>query len=115
MPQLWRSAHRRALVAGEGGGRYAVVGPYLSYCNLGKLVASITGRPRVLLALPQGIRPLVVPATGVVAPCLRWRWPDLSRTLAAGGFLHLHVRGDLADRCFGLTHPPAIESIALSV
>jgi dihydroflavonol-4-reductase len=113
--QVVALAHRRALCAGEGGGRYAVVGPYLSYCELGKLVAAITGRPRMVVVLPQGIRPLVVPAAGMVAPFLRWRWPDLSRTLAAGGFLNLHVRGDRADRCFGLKHPPAIESIALSL
>jgi dihydroflavonol-4-reductase len=108
-------AHRRALVAGEGGGRYAVVGPYLSYCELGKLVASIAGRPRVLIPLSEGLRPLIVPAAGVVAPLMRWRWPELSTTLAAGGFLHLHVRGDRADRCFGLKHPRAIESIARSI
>ena len=35
--------------------------------------------------------------------------------LVAGGFLRLHVRGRRADACFGLDHPPAVESIARSL
>jgi len=36
---------------------------------------------------------------------------ELSGPTVAGGFLRLHVTGERADRCFGLVHPPAVESI----
>ena len=42
--ELLALAHRRALICGNGGERYAVVGPYLSYGDLATLVASLTGR-----------------------------------------------------------------------
>jgi dihydroflavonol-4-reductase len=108
-------AHRRALVAGEAGERYAVLGPYLSYHDLATLVASLTGRPRWILPFPDRVEPLVLWAADWLGPLFRWRWPDVSRQLASGGFLRLYVRGDRADRCFGLEHPPAIDSIARSL
>jgi nucleoside-diphosphate-sugar epimerase len=108
-------AHRRALIAGGDGERYAVVGPYLSYPNLAALVASITGRPRLLVTLSDRLEPLFVTLTGCLGPLARCRWPDVSRPLAAGGFLRLHVRGDRANACFGLVHPPAVESIGKSL
>ncbi len=108
-------AHRRALVAGGHGQRYAVVGPYLSYPELAAVVASITGRPRWVLTLPDRSEPVLARAADWLAPIAR-RWvPDLSRQLIAGGFLRLHVRGARADACFGLEHPLAIESIARSL
>ena len=108
-------AHRRSLVAGGSGQRYAVVGKYLSYPELASVVASITGWPRWVAILPDRLEPIAGHAAAVVAPWVR-RWaPDLSRALIAGGFLRLHVRGDRADLCFGLTHPPAIESISKSL
>jgi dihydroflavonol-4-reductase len=108
-------AHRRALIAGEPGARYAVLGSYLSYFELAALVASISGRPRWIVPLPDRMQPLVELAADCLGPLARWRWPDVSRQLAAGGFLRLHIRGDRADACFGLKHPPAIESIAKSL
>jgi len=108
-------AHRRALIAGDAGERYAVLGPYLSYSELAALVASITGRPRWIVPLPDRLEPLVVRAADWLGPLVQWRWPDVSRQLAAGGFLRLHIRGDRADACFGLKHPPALDSIARSL
>ena len=59
--------------------------------------------------------PVLARAADWLAP-IAWRWvPDLSPQLVAGGFLRLHVRGDRADLCFGLEHPPAAESIARSL
>jgi dihydroflavonol-4-reductase len=108
-------AHRRALTAGGAGERYAVVGPYLSYRDMAMLVASITGRPRWLVPLPDRLEPLLVLTAGWFAPIARRWWPDASRQLAAGGFLRLYVRGDRANACFGLQHPPARETIARSL
>jgi dihydroflavonol-4-reductase len=104
--------HRRALIGGGHGQRYAVVGPYLSYYDLARLVASITGRPRWLVPLSDRLEPIVTRSAGWLAPLGRPWWPELSRQLTAGGFLRLHVGGDRADACFGLVHPPAVESIA---
>jgi len=108
-------AHRRALVCGHGGERYAVVGPYLSYGDLAALVARLTGRPRWTIPLPDPLEPVIGAAAAWSGPLLRRWWPDVSRHLAAGGFLRLYVRGDRADLCFGLEHPPAVDSIARSL
>jgi dihydroflavonol-4-reductase len=108
-------AHRRALICGEAGQRYAVLGPYVSYSELAAMVASISGRPRVMIPVPDSVRPFVLLAADWLGPLARRRWPDVSRPLAAGGFLRLYVRGDRADACFGLKHPPALESIARSL
>ncbi len=106
------TAHRRALVAGGRGTRYAVVGPYFSYPELAALVASMTGRPCRVICLSNRWEPALGLAARWMAP-LAWRWiPNLSRQLVAGGFLRLHVDGHRADICFGLEHPPAAESIA---
>ena len=109
------TAHRRALEAGGGGTRYAVVGPYLSYPELAAVVAPIAGRPRRVIALSDRWEPALGRVAEWTAPLLR-RWiPNLSRQLIAGGFLRLHVDGRRADACFGLRHPPAAESIAASL
>jgi dihydroflavonol-4-reductase len=109
------TAHRRSLVAGGPGTRYAVVGPYLSYPELATVVASIAGRPRRVLTLGDRWEPILARAAEWTAPLVR-RWiPDLSRQLVAGGFLRLHVDGRRADVGFGLQHPPAAESIAASL
>src|SRR5262249_4200012 len=50
--RLLAQAHRRALIAGEAGERYAISGPYMSYHDLARKVASITGRPRWMVRLP---------------------------------------------------------------
>jgi dihydroflavonol-4-reductase len=113
--RLLALAHRRALNSGGTAQRYAVVGPYVSYRDLARLVASITGRPRRLVVLSDRLEPLLVHSAGWCGPLLRRWWPDVSRELAAGGFLRLHVCGERANQCFGLEHPPAIESIGQSL
>ena len=106
-------AHRMALTAGRPGERYAVVGPYLSYAELAGLVAEITGRPRSIVALPDMLeRPLKFLAD--LLERLGFGG-ELSATTVAGGFLRLHVSGTRADACFGLSHPPALESIRSSL
>ncbi len=113
--ELLALAHRRALVCGDGGERYAVVGPYLSYGDLAGLVASLTGRPRWRIPLPARVEPAIISAAGWWGPLARRWWPDVSRELAAGGFLRFYIRGDRANVCFGLEHPPAVDSIAGSL
>jgi len=108
-------AHRRALTAGGDGERYAVVGTYLSYGELAAIVASIAGRPRRLIPISDRLEPVLVSAAAGFGPLARWWWPDVSSQLAAGGFLRLHVRGDRANACFGLEHPPAADSISRSL
>ena len=113
--ELLACAHRRALVAGGHGQRYAVVGPYLSYPALASLVASIAGRPRWVMTLSDRWESALSLTASWLAPWLR-RWvPDVSRQLVAGGFLRLYVHGERANVCFGLEHPPAVESIARSL
>jgi dihydroflavonol-4-reductase len=109
------SAHRRALIRGDGGQRYAVVGPYLSYSELSDLVASLTGRPRWKVPIPDRLERIIVTAVALTGPVVRFWYPDVSRQLAAAGFLRLYIRGDRADHCFGLDHPPAVDSIARSL
>ncbi len=108
-------AHRRALIAGEAGQRYAVVGPYVSYRELANLVTSICGRPRWVVPLPDRLERLIVSAAGWFGPMARLWWPDVSPELAAGGFLCLHVSGRRADDCFGLEHPPTRDTVASSL
>jgi dihydroflavonol-4-reductase len=113
--ELLALAHRRALICGDGGQRYAVVGPYLSYGEIADLVASLTGRPRWKVPLPDRLERLIVTAAALTGPLVRFWWPDVSRQLATAGFLRLYIRGDRADLCFGLKHPPAVDSIARSL
>ncbi|WP_315851999.1 NAD-dependent epimerase/dehydratase family protein [Tautonia rosea] len=104
-------AHRAALSLGEPGRRYAVVGPYLSYTEMARLVSQITGRPRVIHRLPDAAhRPMrySYAAGGLISRRLR---AIGSPALVAGAFLRLHVRGDLADATFGLAHPDPIVTI----
>jgi dihydroflavonol-4-reductase len=108
-------AHRRALVSGGEGERYAVVGPYLSYPEMARIVATIAGRPRSVISIPDWMERLL----GWGADCIGFismrRLSNVSRQLVAGGFLRLHVSGARADACFGLVHPPAIETISQSL
>jgi dihydroflavonol-4-reductase len=110
--RLLAQAHRRALIAGGSGQRYAVVGPYLSYRELARLVASITGRPRWIIPLPDPLEPLIVRAACWFGPLVRHWWPDISPQLATAGFLGLYLSGDRANACLGLHHPSARETIA---
>jgi dihydroflavonol-4-reductase len=102
-------AHRRALVAGQPGERYAVVGPYLSYRELAGLVAQVAGLPRMIIPLPSGLQWPLKAAAGLVD--LISPHAELSRSTVAGGFLSLHVSGRRADECFGLEHPMARQTV----
>lgn len=102
-------AHRRALIRGDSGARYAVVGPYLSYEELARLVGRAAGRPRRVVNVPDFLeRPLK--ATAEALNRLRLT-TEFSGPTVAGGFLRLHVSGARADRQFGLVHPPALDTI----
>lgn len=92
-----------------------MVGPYVSYGDVAALVASLTGRPRWLIPLPEMLKGVIVSTAGWFGPLARTWWPDVSRQLAAAGFLRFYLRGDRANTCFGLVHPPAIDSIARSL
>jgi dihydroflavonol-4-reductase len=110
--RLLAVAHRRALIAGGSGQRYAVIGPYLNYCDLARLVTEVTGRPRLIVPLPGILEPLIVHAAGWFGPLVRRWYPDVSPQLAAAGFIGLHLSGERANACLGLEHPTAKETIA---
>jgi dihydroflavonol-4-reductase len=101
--------HRRALTAGQPGERYAVVGPYLSYVELAGLVAQVTGRPGRVVPLPAALERPLKSAVALIERL--GLGSELSAATVAGGFLRLHVSGRRADACFGLLHPPPLESI----
>ena len=103
------SAHRRALHLGRAGERYAIVGPYYEYADLARVVSEVAGWPLAVVVMPGFLRgPLTAFASLFerIAPS-----SEISATTVAGGYLHLHVSGKKADECFGLTHPPGIETI----
>ncbi len=104
-------AHRRAIERGEPGQRYALVGPYLSFAAMARLVGRVTGWPMGIFPLAEFLeRPLVWTA-GVCDRVSGGRWIEVSGAAIAGGFLKLYIKGDRADRVFGLVHPPPIVSI----
>jgi dihydroflavonol-4-reductase len=104
-------AHRRAIERGEPGTRYALVGPYLRFAEMARLVGRVTGWPVGVIPLPDFLEGPLVGSAGVVDRLARGRWIEVSRAAVAGGFLRLHIDGDRADRAFGLVHPPPIVSI----
>jgi dihydroflavonol-4-reductase len=104
-------AHRLALGRGEPGQRYAVVGPYVSYAEMARIVARLTGWPRVVRTMPDATEALLRVAYGM-AGRLSGRLREAgSPAMVAGAFLRLHVQGSRADKAFGLVHPEPIESI----
>ncbi len=102
-------AHRMALTQGCGGERYAIVGPYLSYAQLAALVAGITGKPQWIIPLPDQLEP-PLKVLGRLLDRLGLG-NEVSGTTVAGGFLRLHVAGRRGDDCFGLVHPPPLDTI----
>jgi dihydroflavonol-4-reductase len=105
-------AHRRALISGGEAQRYAVVGPYLSYPELARIVFAITGRPSRIIGIPDSLERLLGWGADIVGLLSMRRLSNISRQLVAGGFLRLHVSGARANACFGLVHPPAYETIS---
>ena len=104
-------AHRQALARGEPGRRYALVGPYLSFSDLAGLVGRVAGWPMAVLPMPDAFEGPLTWAAGRLDRLVAGRWIEVSRAAVAGGFLRLHVRGDLANATFGLVHPPPIVSV----
>jgi dihydroflavonol-4-reductase len=104
-------AHRRALVLGDPGRRYALVGPYLSYTELARLVSHVTGWPLAILPLSGWLETPMAHAAGLLDRLTGGRFIEVSRAAVAGAFLRLHIRGDLADATFGLDHPDPLGSI----
>ena len=108
-------AHRRALVAGGSGTRFALAGPYLSFLDLAAIVQRLTGRPRRTFSLPAACERPMVWGAGWLDRLARGRWIEVSAATVAGGFLQLHVSGARADRVFGLVHPDPAESVEISL
>jgi hypothetical protein len=74
------------------------------------MVAQVAGRPLRVVTIPDIIEQPIVGLARALVWLKRGRG-DVSGAAAAGGFLRLHVRGDRADRAFGLVHPPPFRSI----
>ena len=104
-------AHRRALDCGQPGQRYALVGPYLRFAEMAKMVGQITGWPKAVLPMPDFLERPLAWSAGQVDRLSSGRWLEVSKAGVAGGFLQLHIRGDRADHAFGLVHRPPILSI----
>jgi dihydroflavonol-4-reductase len=104
-------AHRRALVLGEPGRRYGLLGPYLSFADLAGLVGRVAGWPIRVFPLPDALESPLTSVGRWVDRLAGGRWIEVSEAAVAGGFLRLHVRGDLADSIFGLAHPPPVVSV----
>jgi dihydroflavonol-4-reductase len=104
-------AHRRALEVGEPGRRYALVGPYLSFADLARLVGRVAGWPMGVVPMPEWFEGPMTWTAGQLDKLAGGRIIEISGAAVASGFLRLHVRGDLADATFGLAHPPPIDSI----
>jgi dihydroflavonol-4-reductase len=108
-------AHGRALERGEPGGRYAVVGPYVSYPDLARLVAALAGRPYRRVLLPDRCGGLLRRLAGALGPLAVGPLTEVSGAAVGGGFLRLHVSGARADARFGLRHPDPLVSIFLAL
>ena len=104
-------AHRRALVLGRPGSRYALVGPYLSYVELAHLVGRVAAWPKVVVLLPDSLEFPLTRLAGAFDRLAGGRFLEISRAAVAGGFLKLHVSGSLADTTFNLVHPDPLHSV----
>ena len=103
--------HRRVLEGGEPGRRYIIAGRYVSYPEMARLVASLVGRPRFRLVVPDRCAALIRAPFGAAEGMLHGILGELSGAGVAGGFLRLHITGAAADARFGLVHPDPIVSI----
>ena len=104
-------AHRRAIGLGEPGCRYALVGPYLSYVEMARLVGRVASWPLGVVTLPDGFGRPIAWAAGLLDWLSGGRFIEISAAAVASGFIGLHIRGDLADSTFALTHPAPLLSI----
>ncbi len=104
-------AHRAALGVGEPGRRYAVVGPYLSYPEMARLVARVARWPLRVGTLPDATEPSLARLYRLLGRLSSRVRGHVSDAVLAGAFLRLHVRGDRANATFGLVHPAPLRSI----
>jgi dihydroflavonol-4-reductase len=104
-------AHRRAIERGEPGQRYGLVGPYVSFAEMARMVGRVTGWPKAILPLPEFLEQPASWAAGLIDRLSSGKWIEVSKAAVAGGFLRLHVRGDRADEAFSLVHRRPIDSI----
>jgi dihydroflavonol-4-reductase len=104
-------AHRLALVDGKPGRRYALVGPYLSFADMARLVGRVAGWPWAVLPLPDFLERPLAWSAGLIDRLAGGRFIEVSEAAVAGGFLKLYLSGDLADTTFGLAHPDPLQSI----
>lgn len=104
-------AHERALTTEATGQRLALCGPYLSYAEMARLVARLTGNPRHVFPVPEVFR---VPLAFLASVIDRLNLDPSNNVSAAsvnGGFLRLHVSGARADALFDLHHRPPLDSL----
>jgi dihydroflavonol-4-reductase len=104
-------AHLRALERGRPGSRYNVVGPYVSYPEMARLVARVAGQPRYVLRVPDRCERLLRGLARLAEVTTFGRAGELSAAAVSGGFLRLYVSGARADREFDLTHPDPLRSV----
>lgn len=104
-------AHLKAMTTDATGKRYAVCGPYLSYAEMARLVASVAGRPRRVWPVPEFAHLPLSCLASVIDRFGLGRSGDFSSASVGGGFLRLVVSGARADALFGLDHPPPVQSI----
>ena len=109
---LARAHHRGARIRTPGT-RYALVGRYLDYPEMARIVAELTGRPWFVNVLPDALdRPFRLSAR-YLSRAGGGLLGEFSEALVAGGFLRLRVSGVRADREFDLQHPEPIDSASL--
>jgi dihydroflavonol-4-reductase len=104
-------AHVRALERGRPGARYIVAGRYLSYAEMARIVAELTGRPRRVLGVPDRCQPFLRFLARQGQRLIGFLSGEVSEAAVAGGFLKLYVDGSRADSEFELHHPDPIVSI----
>jgi dihydroflavonol-4-reductase len=104
-------AHRRALERGEPGARYIVAGRYVSYPELARMVAALTGRRRAQIIAPDAAAPVLRRLFSAIQSLTGGLLGEISGASAAAGFITMHVSGARADERFGLLHPDPLVSI----
>jgi dihydroflavonol-4-reductase len=104
-------AHVRALERGRPGTRYIVGGRYLSYAEMARMVADLTGRPKRVLAVPDRWQPFLRFLARQSQRLMGMLAGEFSEAAVAGGFLKLYVDGSCADSEFDLHHPDPLLSI----
>jgi dihydroflavonol-4-reductase len=104
-------AHVRCLERGRPGARYIVAGRYLSYTEMARMVADLTGRPKRVLGVPDRLQPFLRFLARQSQQLRGNMASEFSEAAVSGGFLKLYVDGSCADSEFDLRHPDPLLSI----